>query len=152
MVVSSPRDSPADRTLTCVTLSAADRVLIHELLNTHGHLMDHGQLDRLDELFTPDVEYDLSAYAGGPVLRGWGSIRGAALELGDRNPLAHHVTNIVITSGDGVHATVLSKGLAVMGDGTSGSVVYEDEVVKTDAGWRLSRRRVIPRRTPLTEG
>jgi hypothetical protein len=34
----------------------------------------------------------------------------------------------------------------------SGTVVYEDVVRRTDAGWRIARRTVIPRRRPLHPG
>jgi hypothetical protein len=44
---------------------------------------------------------------------------------------------------------VRSKGIGIMADGTSGSVVYEDLVRRTSAGWRISRRTVIPRQRPL---
>ena len=36
----------------------SDRLAIHELLGLHGHLMDAGAFERLDELFTPDVVDD----------------------------------------------------------------------------------------------
>jgi hypothetical protein len=42
-----------------------------------------------------------------------------------------------------------SKGLGVQADGTLGTVVYEDVVRREPAGWRISYRRVAPRRRPL---
>jgi len=77
-----------------VTVSADDRVAIAELLARHGHLFDDGELDRLDLLFTASVSYDVTAFGGG-VLRGIEAIRSAALDVGDRNPVGHHVTNVV---------------------------------------------------------
>lgn len=126
------------------------RLLIHELLNLHGHLMDEGALDRLGELFTADVVYDVSALGGG-VLSGPDAVAAAGQALGDRNPLAHHVTNVVVTSLGPDEATAVSKGLGVRGDGTTGSVVYEDELRRTPAGWRIARRRVLPRERPLQQ-
>lgn len=41
-------------------LNAEDRWAITETLSRHGHLFDGGHLDRLEEIFTPDVVYDLS--------------------------------------------------------------------------------------------
>jgi len=41
-------------------LNAEDRWAISEILSLHGHLFDGGHLDRLEEIFTPDVVYDLS--------------------------------------------------------------------------------------------
>lgn len=127
---------------------AHDRVLIHELVGLHGHLMDEGRFDRLGELFTDDVVYDVSALGGGE-LRGAAAIAEAGRTLGDRNPVGHHVTNIVVTELGDDEASVVSKGIGIMADGTAGSVVYEDRVRRTSAGWRIARRRVLPRRRPL---
>jgi hypothetical protein len=35
---------------------------ITELVSLHGHIVDDGDLDRLEELFTSDVVYDLTDY------------------------------------------------------------------------------------------
>jgi hypothetical protein len=129
-------------------LSTADRLAIHELLNLHGHLMDDGAFDRLDELFTPDVVYDVSAFGAGKLV-GIDAIRAAALALGERNPLGHHVTNIVIVDADADTVRVRSKGLGVRADGTAGSVAHDDTVRRTASGWRLASRTITPRRTPL---
>jgi hypothetical protein len=45
---------------------------------------------------------------------------------------------------DDARATVRSKGLAVMPDGTTGTVTYADEVVRTPTGRRIAHRKVIP--------
>jgi hypothetical protein len=130
-----------------VEFSVADRLAIYELIGLHGHLMDDGELSRLDELFTPDVIYDLSEYGAGELL-GIEAVRAAALEAGDRNPVGHHVTNIVV-SVDGDQVRARSKGIGILADGRCGSVVYEDQLRRGDEGWRISRRQVTPRRQPL---
>ncbi|MFI9507896.1 nuclear transport factor 2 family protein [Nocardia sp. NPDC052566] len=43
-------------------LTADDKWAIGEALALHGHLFDSGQLDRLGELFTADVHYDLKDF------------------------------------------------------------------------------------------
>jgi hypothetical protein len=129
-------------------LGVEDRLAIYELMALHGHLMDDGAFDRLDELFTDDFVYDL-APLGYDELRGTEALIRSALALGDANPLAHHVTNALIVAGDATDATVRSKGIAIRADGSSGTVVYEDLVRKTPAGWRIARRSVIPRDRPL---
>jgi len=131
-----------------MTLSWEDHVAINELIALHGHLCDSGELDRLDEVFTADVAYDVSDYGFG-VLRGLTSNREAALALGDRNPVGHHVTNVILTEqGPGlVHAR--SKGIGVTTDGQCGSVTYDDVVVRGEQGWRISERIVRARRVPL---
>ncbi|MEU1981683.1 nuclear transport factor 2 family protein [Nocardia sp. NPDC019395] len=129
-------------------LTADDRFAITELINSHGHLTDSGDLEGLLALFTEDVVYDVSALGGG-VLVGPESIREATLSLGDANPVAHHVTNIVFTEAHDSRAHTMSKGLGIMTDGTLGSVTYEDTFERTTAGWRLTHRIIRPRRVPL---
>ena len=128
-------------------LHAEDRQAIGETLSLHGHLFDGGHLDRLGEIFTPGVVYDMSAVGAG-TFEGIEAIRSAALRLGAGNPVAHHVTNVVIT-GDGDSVTALSKGLVLLADGTVASVTHLDTLRRDDGGWRISRRVISPQRTPL---
>jgi hypothetical protein len=128
-------------------LDAEDRQAIGETLSLHGHLFDGGQLERLGEIFTPDVVYDMSAVGVG-TFEGIEAIRSAALRLGAGNPVAHHVTNVVIT-GEGDSVTALSKGLMLMADGTFASVTHLDTLRRHDGGWRISRRVISPQRIPL---
>lgn len=134
-----------------MALATQDRVAITELISMHGHLIDAGELDRLHELFTADVTYDVSDL-GGRTIEGLAAFRDAALEMGARNPVGHHVTNIVITELADDHVRALSKGIGVMADGTCGSVTYEDTISRGDRGWRISHRRIIARRAPLGAG
>lgn len=131
-----------------MALSVEDRLAVTELIALHGHLVDDGDLDRTAEVFTPDVVYDLSDFGQDRVV-GLAALTEAALALGPANPVAHHVTNVVVTEGpDGVvHAR--SKGLGVKADGTCGSVTYDDTVVRVDGGWRIAYRKVSARRVPL---
>ncbi|MER7673578.1 nuclear transport factor 2 family protein [Kitasatospora sp. NPDC096128] len=129
-------------------ITLADRLAIAELISSHGHLVDDGDLDGLEKLFTADVIYDLTDFGQG-LLAGVVAIREAALALGDANPVAHHVTNIVIAPPQDDQVSVRSKGLGIKADGTCGSVTYDDAVVRTDGGWRICCRKVSPRRVPL---
>ncbi|MBP2337893.1 ketosteroid isomerase-like protein [Saccharothrix coeruleofusca] len=127
-----------------MALTQHDRTDIHDLINLHGHLVDAGELDRADELFAPDVTYDVTDLGFGS-LRGIAAIREAARVLGAANPVGHHVTNIVITPLDDRPARVRSKGIGVNADGTVGSVVYDDVVTRQPGGWRISHRKVTAR-------
>lgn len=71
-----------------VVISTDDRMAVHELIALHGHLVDAGQLERLPEVFTHDVVYDLTPMSG-PTLHGVRAVSEAAQRLGDRNPVAH---------------------------------------------------------------
>lgn len=128
-----------------MTLAPGDRAEITELLARHGHLFDDGEFDRLDLLFTASVRYDVTAFGGG-VLQGIEAIRAATLALGDRNPVGHHVTNVVLTEQPDGSVRARSKGIGIYADGTAGSVTYEDEIVRTGDGWRIDARTVAPRR------
>lgn len=130
-------------------LTTTDRLAIHELVSLHGHLADDRRSADLDLLLTPDASYDVSAY-------GLGVVQGlpALIELfssapGDQ-PIGHHVTNVIVTADPDLddRAQVRSKGLSVMADGRAGTVVYEDNVVRTADGWRISARVVLPSRLP----
>ncbi len=128
-------------------LTTEDRLAIHELVSLHGHLADDRRSGDLGLLLTPDASYDVTAY-------GLGIVRGlpALIELFDSapgdQPVGHHVTNVIVTTDPDLddRASVRSKGLSVMADGRAGTVVYEDEVVRTPNGWRISARAVIPPR------
>ncbi len=130
-----------------MTISLEDRIVIHELIALHGHLVDTGELERFSEVFTHDVVYDLSAM-GGPTLHGVHAVSDAARRLGDGNPLAHLVTNTVVTTNQ-KHVMARSKFLGVQRDGRVGSGVYEDALRRTADGWRIAVRSVSLRREPL---
>lgn len=135
-----------------MTLDVVDRLAIMELVALHGHLVDAGELDRMHEVFTADVAYDVTDLGFG-VLEGLPAIEAAARQLGDGNPVGHHVTNVVVGEpGDGGEVPVRSKGIGVQADGSCGSATYEDVVVRTEAGWRIRRRVVLARRAPLGQG
>lgn len=131
-----------------MAITCEDRFAITEVIARHGHLCDSGELDRLGEVFTADVIYDLTDF-GQQSLQGLKALAAAAWALGELNPVGHHVTNIVLTeTADGsVHAQ--SKGIGINADGTCGSVTYDDIIVRGDQGWRISQRKILARRTPL---
>lgn len=125
-----------------------DRFAIYELLSLHGHLMDNGDLDLLDTLFTADISYDLTDF-GFDVLSGFAAIRESTLMLGAGNPVAHHVTNIILEEIGPDTVRARSKGIGIGVDGKTGSVVYEDVILRTGDGWRISFRKVLARRVPI---
>jgi SnoaL-like domain len=131
-----------------MTLTTDDRAAITDLICLHGHLIDAGELDRLDELFTHDVIMDVTDFGIGS-LAGVAAIRAAALALGDGNPVGHHVTNVVLTEHTDRQVHARSKGIGINADGTTGSVTYEDVIIRDDRGWRISYRKIVARRTPL---
>jgi hypothetical protein len=131
-----------------MALTDADRTVITELISLHGHLVDEGELGRLDEVFTDDVVYDITDL-GGEVIGGLVALREAALAMGEANPVGHHVTNVILSPLADGRVRARSKGIGVTADGRCGSVTYEDTVSRSDRGWRIAHRRVLARRVPL---
>lgn len=130
-------------------IALEDRFIIYELISLHGHLVDDGRLDELDQVFAVDATFDLTAFDLG-MHRGLDTIREAALALGDKNPVGHHVTNIVMTSVDDRVVHARSKGLGVNLDGTTGSAVYIDIIKKQNSEWRIISRKISVRHKPLS--
>ena len=131
-----------------MAITCEDRAAITEVIARHGHLCDSGELDRLDEVFTADVVYDLTDF-GQQVLRGPQALAAAGWAGGERNPVGHHVTNVVLAEAADGTVQAWSKGIGINADGTCGSVTYEDIVVHGDEGWRISQRKILARRVPL---
>jgi hypothetical protein len=125
------------------TLKAEDRLAIGDVLSLHGFIFDAGELDRLDEIFTPEIVYDMSAVGIG-VFEGIETVRNAAASMGDRGPIAHHVTNVLISGDKDDVARAQSKGLMLMRDGTLESVIHLDTLRRPDGQWRISRRIISP--------
>jgi hypothetical protein len=123
-----------------------DRWAIAEIVSLHGHIFDAGQLDRLEEIFTPEIVYDMSAVGIG-VFAGIDVVRNAAARMGDQGPIAHHVTNVVISSEANDLVTARSKGLMVFADGRLESVNHLDTLHRHHGDWRISRRIISPVRT-----
>jgi len=131
-------------------ITAADRLAIHETIALHGHVADDRDWDRWGELYTDDLVLDLEDFGGG-TLHGLAALRDLAHASQDDpgQPLGHHVTNIVIAGQEGDSVLARSKGLAVMADGTSGSVVYEDTLRRETDGWRICHRKILARRAAV---
>jgi SnoaL-like domain len=128
-----------------VPITVEDMMAIHELLGLYGHLIDQRRWDDLAEVFTDDVVFDATSF-GQSVTTSYKDLMHHWKSDDTMHPLAHHVTNIVVSEGPDGTVRVLSKAIGVGRKGRVGSATYEDVVVKTPRGWRLSRRVAILRR------
>jgi hypothetical protein len=126
-------------------------IAIQQLLALYCHILDAKAWNRLTEIFTPDAVYDSTSIGFG-VQEGLPALIAHWKRID--HPLAHHVMSIVIDDrGDGT-ADVLSKGLFAWPHGLSGGD-YKDVAIKTNDGWRLSRRAYTRRwflKVPPAEG
>ncbi len=125
-------------------ISTADRLAIHELLALHGFLADERRFDELGLLLTVDAIYDVSDFGLGEVV-GLDAIKVLWRGGSGEAPAGHHVTNVIVSEDEDGTVRVRSKGIAVMAAGAAGTVVYEDVVVLTPAGWRIAVRKVVGR-------
>ncbi|HEU0256918.1 MAG TPA: nuclear transport factor 2 family protein [Microbacteriaceae bacterium] len=134
-------------------LNADDRLAIVQTLSLNGHLVDDGDVDRFGETFTSDVVYELGA-AGVGTARGLEAVCAAAqgMAKAGAGPLAHHVTNIVITGGEGDTATARSKVLLVMRTGKLESAIQRDTLRRDGGTWRISHRVIAPLGDGAKEG
>ncbi len=105
----------------------------------YGHLIDERNWDLMPDLFTTDVVYDMSTFGLGRV-QGISAVRQLWIDNEQLHPLAHHATNILISTDGSGTVRVLSKGLGVGRNGRVGSVVYRDIVRREPAGWRIAER------------
>jgi SnoaL-like domain len=129
-----------------MSLSQQDIHDIQQLVNLYGHIIDEREFSRVHELFADEVEYDVSDFGSG-IHRGPAAIVRLWSEPGAKHPLAHHATNVVITTDPDGTVRVIFKGIGVRASGAVGTVVYRDIVTKTPSGWRISQR-IATRRTP----
>ncbi|GAB2984806.1 nuclear transport factor 2 family protein [Streptomyces canus] len=114
-----------------------DTVEISRALALWAHIMDDHELDRLGECLTEDAVWDGSVFGGDPVV-GLDAI--ATFMNAPGHAKAHHTTNIVVSEGPGDEVRARSKGLSLLEGGGVASVVYADDLRRTDDGWRISRR------------
>ena len=115
---------------------------IKAVLDLYTYIVDASDWDRMSEVVTRDVAFSVR---GTPVsVRGVGEVV-EILQRGASKPLMHLTTNLLIDlAPDGRSATATSKVLTPKRDGTAGLAKYDDVLVLTDAGWRISKHTVDP--------
>jgi 3-phenylpropionate/cinnamic acid dioxygenase small subunit len=123
--------------------SADDTIALHQLAAQYAHLVDDGQYERLREVFTDDIEFDTSQF-GNPPLVGVEPVIASYVDA--RHPVAHHVTNVVVTTDADGTVRMRSKVISLLGGGLCGSGTYDDVCVRTPDGWRIARRTIGLRR------
>jgi hypothetical protein len=108
----------------------------------YGHLIDDQDWQGLTGVFTTDATVVW--------LNDQGSTKMAFPELMALwstydHPSAHISTNAIVTSANDQEIKIRSKGLAIESDGRAWSVTYQDTLIRTAEGWRISRRTVHER-------
>ncbi len=119
-----------------------DLVAIWNLDAAYCHRIDAGDGDAYAELFTPDGVFEI---VGLTTARGHGELAANARAFPRLMPRTRHQIHDthVVVDGDRAHQLAY---LSVVGVGAEPRLVqtgrYEDELVRTDRGWRFARRRL----------
>lgn len=138
-----------------MNLSPEDHIAITQLLARYCLSLDADDIAAWVDLFTPDGCFEVygRSWEGPDGLRQMATAAPGGLHLGGPP---------VIDMIDSDHATTKQNMLFVdRTDGSARHSVYTDEVVKTEIGWRIKRRRTQfitadgladrpPRNTPTT--
>lgn len=127
-------------------LTVEDRLDIMELPARYADALDMLEPEQLRDIFTDDAVWEV--VDGGLRLVGLDDIM-TFMARPDVHPGAHLMTNIYIAAptADGPVVHLRSRGVFPVGpsDRLNPTEVfygrYEDDVVKTDAGWRIRHRR-----------
>jgi hypothetical protein len=124
----------------------SDRIQINDLLIRYTRAIDTKDWTLLDTCFVPDADVDYTASGGAagkyPEVRAW-----LAKALAPFPITAHYITNSMVQlDGDRARARTLvynpmffANPDGSLHDFTVGAT-YVDELVWTDAGWRIARR------------
>jgi len=128
------------------TATIADRLAVHDVLVRYVWAIDDKDWDALDDVFTPDATLDYTSSGGVagtfPEVKAWLAKMLAAF------PVTQHLLGNVDVRVDGDTATARAAFFNPMGAATRAGPLhhfflggrYDDELVRTPAGWRIARR------------
>jgi hypothetical protein len=124
-------------------MEPADRLELHELPGRYGDAIDDRNWQGLGRIFADDATFDLTDL-GGPKLVGLAEIR-RYMDVEATHPQTHLMTNIYVDEHPG-GAKLSFRIVARTKGGVFWTGSYADDVVKTDAGWRVKDRVFVVRR------
>jgi len=121
----------------------ADRQDIGELLVRYASAIDGRDWDLFRTCFTPDCRTDYQDIGV------WGDVEGVTQFMVDAHAgmghTQHRISNAAVAvDGDRATARTYVDMVGLSPDGASGVNAigwYDDELVRTDDGWRIARRR-----------
>jgi 3-phenylpropionate/cinnamic acid dioxygenase small subunit len=122
---------------------ADDRQAISDLLVRYATGIDRRDWPLLRTVFTDDCEVDYGEIGA------WRGADAVTEFMAQAHSMAghtlHRISNQAITvDGDAAVARTYVDALVMLGDnlsGVNGIGFYDDEIVRTAAGWRIARRR-----------
>lgn len=125
-------------------MNAEDFVELQQLLSRYCHIVDTTAWDQLDQIFTDDASVTVAGVY--PKTTGIEELR--ALYARMNHPVAHTSSSLFVVESSDRTARLASKWVTVRAEGLAGTGVYEDVVVRTPAGWRISERVARPAVAP----
>jgi uncharacterized protein (TIGR02246 family) len=127
--------------------AAEDELAVRNIVARLAQYADGPDVDAYVDLFAPDAVWDMpgAPRRGHAEIRAGSEERRAAGQMGPGSNTRHAVTTVAVTV-DGDTAvgdsywqfwadTTTAPRVALMG-------TYHDELVRTDAGWKLQRRQI----------
>jgi uncharacterized protein (TIGR02246 family) len=143
---STPRPSTRRESLEERVQRLEDLHDIEQLLVDYGEFLDLRDLDGFAELWADDAEFLMSS---GRSAKGREAIRAMLAEIMERSPrrVAHLETNPrVMLDGDRASATTMFSVASTQEDGMARITMlghHHDELVRTETGWKIQRRRNV---------
>ena len=121
-----------------------DFVALQQLLSHYCHIVDAKAWDQLDQIFAADASVTVVGVY--PTATGIDELR--ALYARMNHPVAHTSSSVIVVESNDTTARLASKWVTVRAEGPAGTGVYEDVVVRTPGGWRISERTAKPAVAP----
>jgi len=125
-------------------VSPNDFVELQQLLSRYCHIVDAKAWDQLDQIFAADASVTVAGVY--PTSTGIEDLR--ALYARMNHPVAHTSSSVIVVDSGSATARLASKWVTIRADGLTGTGVYEDVVVRTPEGWRISERVARPAVAP----
>ncbi len=132
-----------------MSLSAADKIEIQELVARYNRAIDSGDVEGWVETFVPDGVFEglvVPTFRGHDELRAFATAFWTEPEYAEWRGAQHWTINMII-DGEGDSATLFAYHIMFKPDGPGADpalmCAYDDELVRVDGGWRFSRRRVV---------
>jgi SnoaL-like domain len=129
-------------------LTADDRLEIQDRLSLVSYCVDTGDWETLADVFTDDAVADATAVGFGrceglrEVIESWSASH--------TRPTSHHSMNVVLREQRDGTVFAQSKGLTVYACDEVHTITHVDVLVRTAAGWRISRRKTVPSAMPIS--
>ena len=123
-----------------------DLFAIQQLAYRYAHTVDHRKYEQFNQVFTPDGQLLLPKF---PACEGLSAICDAIRHIEQYKRTLHHMHNVLAdVVGDSATSEIYCVAEHIY-DGQDGrewkmdwGIRYEDDLLRTAAGWRIAKRRL----------